>query len=169
MHCAHKLIRSAILQECHPVCRFCVCSVQIYKVANELTTTGDEVAAALQTCAENGVARDHGDHSATGKAAWVANLDLYQCPLDVETYEGWTPLCRAALIGDPILAKLLLKKGCNPNKTTRLKHTALTYASYCCRSRCVFLLPFPACADCSQLGMLLQHLGSCPGAFGNGS
>ncbi len=64
--------------------------------------------------------------ASTGPTAYMASLDLYQRPLDVETYDGWTPLTRAALIGDPMLTRLLLLRGANPDAETRLKHTPLT-------------------------------------------
>ena len=67
----------------------------------------------------------------TGKHAFMSNLDLHQWPLDVETWDGWTPLTRAALIGDPALVRTLLVRGANPNVETRLKHTPLTYDACC--------------------------------------
>jgi hypothetical protein len=62
----------------------------------------------------------------TGQAAFMARLNLFQFPLDVETWDGWTPLTRAALFGDPNLTRALLLRGANPNVETRLKHTPLT-------------------------------------------
>jgi hypothetical protein len=62
----------------------------------------------------------------TGQRAFLESLDLYQSPLDVETWDGWTPLSRAALIGDPALTRTLLIRGANPNVESRLKHTPLT-------------------------------------------
>lgn len=101
---------------------------QLYKVLRDVTYTGADIATAQRVCAAAG--RSHlpvDPLSSTGRAAFISRIDHTQFPLDVETYEGWTPLCRAALIGDPILARQLLVKGCKPDKGTRLKHTPLTY------------------------------------------
>ncbi|KAK1946982.1 Ankyrin repeat domain-containing protein 17 [Phytophthora citrophthora] len=51
--------------------------------------------------------------------------------VNVETREGWTPVAKCAAFGYVAAVQELLARGADLHYETRLRHTAMTWASYC--------------------------------------
>eukprot|EP00644_Phytophthora_capsici_P005349 jgi/Phyca11/97312/e_gw1.1.1288.1 len=51
--------------------------------------------------------------------------------VNIETREGWTPLAKCAAFGYVAAVQELLAMGADLHYETRLRHTAMTWASYC--------------------------------------